>query len=208
MKQPEISRRHLLTTAAVGVPAMGVLGAVNYFGSPAANARTVVADGWWGTSTTKALQEFPRTRSHRQGGEPTRFLGRVESRPGQRLGMGSRRRRAGRTGDQVPAVVRGCRPGRSDRSGHHPGAPGQVRAGAGRDSGRSFSDHPGASESYQRWRPDLILGGGETAVAQQLDAKSASSRSRGGVECCATVYFARAPLHRFWARAPGRLIIR
>lgn len=58
MKQPEISRRHLLTTAAVGVPAMGVLGAVNYFGSPAAIARTVVADGWWGTSTTKALQDF------------------------------------------------------------------------------------------------------------------------------------------------------
>ena len=71
MKQPEISRRHLLTTAAVGVPAMGVLGAVNYFGSPAANARTVVADGWWGTSTTKALQDF-------LGLAPT---GRVESQP-------------------------------------------------------------------------------------------------------------------------------
>ena len=120
----------------------------------------------------------------------------------------SERRRAGCIGDQVPAVVRGRRPGRSDRPSHHPGAPGQVRADARRVSGRSFSDHPGASESYQRWRPDLILGGGETAVAQQLDAKSASSRSRGGVECCATVYFARAPLHRFWARAPGRLIIR
>ena len=71
MKQPEISRRHLLTTAAVGVPAMGVLGAVNYFGSPAANARTVVADGWWGTSTTKALQDF-------LGLAPT---GRVEGQP-------------------------------------------------------------------------------------------------------------------------------
>ena len=66
MKQPEISRRHLLTTAAVGV-----LGAVNYFGSPTANARTVVADGWWGTSTTKALQDF-------FGLAPT---GRVESQP-------------------------------------------------------------------------------------------------------------------------------
>ena len=51
MKQPEISRRHLLTTAA--------------------NARTVVADGWWGTSTTKALQDF-------LGLAPT---GRVESQP-------------------------------------------------------------------------------------------------------------------------------
>ncbi len=71
MKQPEISRRRLLTTAAVGVPAMGVLGVVNYFGSPAANARTVVADGWWGTSTTKALQDF-------LGAAPT---GRVESQP-------------------------------------------------------------------------------------------------------------------------------
>ena len=64
MKHPEISRRHLLTTAAVGVPAMGVLGAVNFFGSP-------VADGWWGTSTTKALQDF-------LGLAPT---GRVESQP-------------------------------------------------------------------------------------------------------------------------------
>ena len=71
MKHPEISRRHLLTTAAVGVPAMGVLGAVNFFGSPAANARTIVADGWWGTSTTKALQDF-------LGLAPT---GRVESQP-------------------------------------------------------------------------------------------------------------------------------
>ena len=71
MKHPEISRRHLLITAAVGVPAMGVFGAVNFFGSPAANARTIVADGWWGTSTTKALQDF-------LGLAPT---GRVESQP-------------------------------------------------------------------------------------------------------------------------------
>ena len=85
-----MSRRRLLTTAAVGVPTMGVLGAVNFFDSPAADARTIVADGWWGT-TTKALQDFLGGRPHRQGREPTRFLGRVESRPGQRLGMGSRR---------------------------------------------------------------------------------------------------------------------
>jgi prophage pi2 protein 52, muramidase len=71
MKQPGISRRNLLTTAAVGVPAMGVLGAVNLLGSPAANARTVVADGWWGTSTTMALQDF-------LGVAPT---GRVDSQP-------------------------------------------------------------------------------------------------------------------------------
>lgn len=66
-----MSRRRLLTTAAVGVPMMGVLGAVNFFDSPAANARTIVADGWWGTSTTKALQDF-------LGAAPT---GRVRSQP-------------------------------------------------------------------------------------------------------------------------------
>ena len=71
MKQPGISRRNLLTTAAVGVPAMGVLGVVNLLGAPAANARTIVADGWWGTSTTKALQDF-------LGVPPT---GRVDSQP-------------------------------------------------------------------------------------------------------------------------------
>ena len=66
-----MSRRRLLTTAAVGVPTMGVLGAVNFFDSPAADARTIVADGWWGTSTTKALQDF-------LGAAPT---GRVRSHP-------------------------------------------------------------------------------------------------------------------------------
>ncbi len=66
-----MSRRRLLTTAAVGVPTMGVLGAVNFFDSPAADARTIVADGWWGTSTTKALQDF-------LGAAPT---GRVKSQP-------------------------------------------------------------------------------------------------------------------------------
>jgi len=163
-----MSRRRLLTTAAVGVPTMGVLGAVNFFDSPAANARTIVADGWWGT-TTKALQDFLGGRPHRQGREPTRFLGRVESRPS-----------------------------------HHPGAPGQVRADAGRVSGRSFSDHPGTAEPHQRQRrSDLIPSGGETAVAQQLDVTNASSRSRHGVECCATVYFARVSLQRIRARAPG-----
>ena len=116
----------------------------------------------------------------------------------------SERRRAGCIGDQVPAVVRGRRPGRSDRPSHHPGAPGQVRADARRVSGRSFSDHPGTAEPHQRQRrSDLIPSGGETAVAQQLDVTNASSRSRHGVECCATVYFARVSLQRIRARAPG-----
>ena len=38
MEKPGMSRRHLLRTAAVGVPAMGALSAVNLFGAPAAKA--------------------------------------------------------------------------------------------------------------------------------------------------------------------------
>ena len=43
VEKPGFSRRSLLRTAAVGVPAMGLLGAVNLVGAPAAKA--VTADG-------------------------------------------------------------------------------------------------------------------------------------------------------------------
>ena len=55
-----MSRRRLLTTAAVGVPAMGVLGAANLLGAPAAKAQTVTVDGWWGEATTSGLWKFLR----------------------------------------------------------------------------------------------------------------------------------------------------
>lgn len=52
------SRRKLLTTAAVGVPAMGLLGAVNLAGAPAANASRPKVDGVWGGETSSALEYF------------------------------------------------------------------------------------------------------------------------------------------------------
>ena len=55
IEKPGFSRRRLLTTAAVGVPAVGLLGAVNLFGAPAAKAQTVAVDGWWGEATTSGL---------------------------------------------------------------------------------------------------------------------------------------------------------
>ena len=57
MEKPGMSRRHVLRTAAVGVPAMGVLSAVNLFGAPVAKAIDLEADGYWGSATTSALQE-------------------------------------------------------------------------------------------------------------------------------------------------------
>ena len=53
-----MSRRRLLTTAAVGVPAMGALGAVNLLGAPAAKASTLTVDGVWGGRTSAALEYF------------------------------------------------------------------------------------------------------------------------------------------------------
>ncbi len=70
-----MSRRRLLTTAAVGVPAMGVLGAVNLLGAPAAKASTLTVDGVWGVRTSAALEYFfsyifeRRFRSLNQNGE-------------------------------------------------------------------------------------------------------------------------------------------
>ena len=57
IENPGISRRRLLTVAAVGVPAMGALSAVNLFGAPAAKAIDLEVDGYWGSATTSALQE-------------------------------------------------------------------------------------------------------------------------------------------------------
>ena len=61
MEKPGMSRRHLLRTAAVGVPAMGALSAVNLFGAPAAKAIDLEVDGYWGSATTSALQEVLST---------------------------------------------------------------------------------------------------------------------------------------------------
>ena len=60
VEKPGFSRRRLLTTAAVGVPAVGLLGAVNLFGASAAKAQTVAVDGWWGEATTSGLWKFLR----------------------------------------------------------------------------------------------------------------------------------------------------
>ena len=52
-----ISRRRLLRTASVGVPAAGVLA----FGSTlvtATSANAISADGWWGEETSAGLQRF------------------------------------------------------------------------------------------------------------------------------------------------------
>ena len=46
MEKPGMPRRHLLRTAAVGVPAMGALSAVNLFGAPAAKAIDLETDGF------------------------------------------------------------------------------------------------------------------------------------------------------------------
>ena len=55
IERPGISRRSLLTTTAVGVPAMGVLAATNMLGATPANAAPLATDGWWGSDTTMAL---------------------------------------------------------------------------------------------------------------------------------------------------------
>lgn len=57
IERPGISRRSLLTTTAVGVPAMGLLGAANLFGAATAKAvPPVTVDGYWGPQTTTAFQ--------------------------------------------------------------------------------------------------------------------------------------------------------
>ncbi|MDO5083905.1 peptidoglycan-binding protein [Arachnia propionica] len=57
-----LSRRSLLTKAAIGLPAMGVIGALSW-ANPAATpeASALTVDGVWGPETTRALQGYLKT---------------------------------------------------------------------------------------------------------------------------------------------------
>lgn len=59
---PNMTRRGLLTKAAIGLPAMGVVGALNW-ANPASDpeASAFTFDGIWGPETTAALQKFFNT---------------------------------------------------------------------------------------------------------------------------------------------------
>ena len=66
IEHPGLSRRTLLSTVTLGVPALGLLGAANLIGAPAASAKKtrITLDGWWGHETTTLLQAalgFPQT---------------------------------------------------------------------------------------------------------------------------------------------------
>ena len=52
-----LSRRKLLRTAAIGVPAAGAVAmGATLVTAPASNAATIATDGYWGTETTRLLQ--------------------------------------------------------------------------------------------------------------------------------------------------------
>ena len=52
-----LSRRKLLRTAAIGVPAAGAVAmGATLITAPASNAAMIAADGYWGTETTRMLQ--------------------------------------------------------------------------------------------------------------------------------------------------------
>lgn len=90
MERTGMSRRRLLSTAAVGVPAIGVLGAANLLGAPAANASRLTVDGVWGGNTSAALEYFlgrvfPGVKLN-QGGWIRR---QPESRAAENPGLGS-----------------------------------------------------------------------------------------------------------------------
>ena len=52
-----LSRRKLLRTAAIGVPAVGAVAmGATLVTAPASNAAMIAADGYWGTETTRMLQ--------------------------------------------------------------------------------------------------------------------------------------------------------
>ena len=52
-----LSRRKLLRTAAIGVPAAGAVAmGATLVTAPASNAAMIAADGYWGTETTRMLQ--------------------------------------------------------------------------------------------------------------------------------------------------------
>lgn len=57
-EHPTTSRRSLLAMAAVGVPALSVLGALNPLGASPAAASPVQVDGWWGLEVTSAMQRL------------------------------------------------------------------------------------------------------------------------------------------------------
>ncbi len=62
-----LSRRSLLTKAAVGIPAMGVVGALAWANPAAApKASASFVDGYWGSSTTLMMQHYYRL-SYRDG---------------------------------------------------------------------------------------------------------------------------------------------
>ncbi len=66
LENPGLSRRKLLRTTAIGVPAAGLLA----FGSTlvtATSANAVEVDGWWGPETSAGIQRlmiamFPKIR--------------------------------------------------------------------------------------------------------------------------------------------------
>ena len=92
-----MSRRRLLTTAAVGVPAMGVLGAVNLLGAPAAKAARLPVDGVWGWGDLEGSRVLPQSRrvprrqpQRRRTDPPPAFLLEFgEFRPRIGLGVGA-----------------------------------------------------------------------------------------------------------------------
>lgn len=54
-----MTRRSLLTKAAIGLPAMGVVGALAWANpSSTPEAKALVLDGYWGPETTRALQNY------------------------------------------------------------------------------------------------------------------------------------------------------
>ncbi|RRD04676.1 peptidoglycan-binding protein [Arachnia propionica] len=57
-----LNRRSLLTKAAIGLPAMGVIGALSW-ANPATTpeASAIAVDGIWGPETTRALQGYLKT---------------------------------------------------------------------------------------------------------------------------------------------------
>ena len=57
-EHPTTSRRSLLAMAAVGIPALSVLGALNPLGASPAAASPVQVDGWWGLEVTSAMQRL------------------------------------------------------------------------------------------------------------------------------------------------------
>ena len=155
IQHPGMSRRTLLSTITLGVPALGLLGAANLIGAPAAQAKSgsLVVDGWWGPATTRRLQlGF---------GLPT--SGVVEAQSAgwakQNTALSSGWRWVPNSRARGSAVIRGVQvmlgiPGWSDRPQNHPRHAGQVRAAPGRGPRRPLPHHqafPGRTQQSRRW---------------------------------------------------------